>query len=360
MKIGIIGAGNISDQYLKNLAIYPSTEVISIGDIDTDRAAAQAEKYGIAESGTPDVVLNNPDVELVINLTIPAAHAAVSTAAISAGKHVWTEKPLAMNREEGAALLEHAAANGKLIGCAPDTVLGPGIQTVMRRIAGGDLGRPLTGLALMQQPGPDRWHPNPEFLFQTGGGPVLDIGPYYLTSLVMALGPVTKVAAGGGTARTVRTIGQGPRAGEEFEVTVPTTAQALLTHESGASSVVIMSFDSAKGRIGLEFGGTEATIEATDPNNFDGTYQFYTPGDEAVANETHAEGAGRGAGIVDMIEAIDEGRTHRANGELAYHVLDIMLSIEEAIASGEVVVISSRPPIVEPVADGWTPVGSTA
>lgn len=354
--IGLAGAGTISTQYLTNLARYPDVEVVAIGDLDTERAAAQADAFGVPSSGSLQTVLDHPGVDVVVNLTIPAAHVEVSTAAIRAGKHVWSEKPLALDRASARALLDEAAALGRHVCCAPDTVLGPGIQATLREIVAGSIGQPLAGLAIMQGPGPDSWHPSPEFLFQTGGGPVLDVGPYYLTSLVLGLGPVTGVVAGGGRAREVRTVMAGPRAGETFEVTVPTTANVLLRHASGATSVGLFSFDSGQGRSGiLEFQGTTATIVSSDPNRFDGTVRTHSAGEVRSELVVEEQGMGRGIGLVDLVRSLAAGTTPRLDGELAYHVLDVMLAIEESIAAGAEVAVTSVPPAVLPLPDGWDP-----
>jgi predicted dehydrogenase len=354
--IGIAGAGVISTQYLTNLALYPDVEVVAIGDLDTDRAAAQAEAFGVPSSGGLQAVLDHPGVEVVINLTIPAAHVEVSTAAIRAGKHVWSEKPLGLDRTSARALLDEAAALGVQVCCAPDTVLGPGVQVALRAIADGSIGRPLAGLAIVQGPGPDSWHPNPEFLFQTGGGPVLDVGPYYFTSLVLGLGPVTAVVAGGGRARDVRTVMAGPREGETFDVTVPTTANVLLRHASGATSVGLFSFDSGQGRAGvLEFQGSAATLVSCDPNRFDGTIRTHVAGAVSTEVEVEDKGMGRGIGVVDLVRSLAAGTAPRLHGELAYHVLDIMLAIEESIAAGTEVAVRSVPPAVAPLPAGWDP-----
>lgn len=354
--IGLAGAGTISTQYLTNLARYPDVEVVAIGDLDTDRAAAQAEAHGVPASGTMQTVLDHPGVDVVVNLTIPAAHVEVSTAAIRAGKHVWSEKPLGLDRASARALLDEASALGLQVCCAPDTVLGPGIQATLRAIADGSVGRPLTGLAIMQNPGPDAWHPSPEFFYAAGGGPVLDIGPYYLTSLVLALGPVTSVVAGGGRAREARTVMAGPNTGATFAVSVPTTANVLLRHASGASSVCLFSFDSGQRRTGvLEFLCAEATVVAPDPNRFDGVLRTHVAGEVHSELELGDAGMGRGIGIVDLVRSLADGTTPRANGELAYHVLDIMLAIEESIASGNPVAVASVPPIVSPLPADWSP-----
>ncbi|MCB0912304.1 MAG: Gfo/Idh/MocA family oxidoreductase [Propionibacteriaceae bacterium] len=354
--VGLVGAGNISTQYLTNLTGYPDVRLVAVADLIADRARDRAETFGVPVWGGPEVVFDNPDVDVVVNITPPSEHLGVSTRAARAGKHVWSEKPLGLDRVAARAMLEEAAAHGVRVGCAPDTVLGPGIQTVLRRIAGGAIGAPVAGLAIMQTPGPDAWHPDPEFLFASGGGPVLDIGPYYFTSLVLGLGPVTSVVAAGGRAREVRTIMAGPRAGTDFPVEVPTTANVLLRHASGASSVCLYSFDSGQARAGvLEFQGTEATIVAPDPNRFDGVVRTHVGGTVVDEVEVADAGCGRGIGLVDLVRAAAEGTQHRANGELAAHVLDIMLAVEESIGSGDPVAVTSVPPAVEPLPAGWSP-----
>ena len=213
--VGLIGAGMISDTYLENLTSFPDIRVLVVGDLDQARAQAQAEKYAIPESGNSEDVLSHPEVELIVNLTIPAVHALVSSQAIAAGKHVWSEKPISVDRDSGRALLASADSAGLLVGVAPDTVLGQGVQTARRAIARGDIGEPLSAQTVMQYPGPDIFHPNPEFLFAKGAGPLFDIGPYYLTTLVHIFGPVTKVAAVGSRSRPTRTVQVGDRKGAD-------------------------------------------------------------------------------------------------------------------------------------------------
>ncbi len=354
--IGLVGAGNISTQYLTNLTTYPEVTVVAIDDIIVERARDQAAKFGVETYGGAEVVFDNPEVAVVVNITPPEVHLDVSLQAVRAGKHVWSEKPLGLDRAAARALLDEAASRNVVVCCAPDTVLGPGMQAALRSVHDGAIGRPMAGLAIMQGPGPDRWHPDPEFLFQTGGGPVLDIGPYYFTSLVLGLGPVTSVTAAGGRARDVRTIMAGPRAGTDFEVTVPTTANVLLQHASGASSVCLYSFDSGQARAGvLEFQGTAGTIVAPDPNRFDGTVRTHVGGEVASELEVDEAGNGRGIGVVDLVRSLADGTAPRASGELAYHVLDVMLAVEESIASGRTVGITSTAPAVRPLPDGWTP-----
>jgi len=202
--VGVVGAGTISGTYLEHMTSFPDLDVRFVADLVPERAAEQAEKYEVEGSGTVEELLARDDVEIVVNLTIPAAHYEVATAALAAGKHVWNEKPLATDRKSGAALTAQAEEAGLLLGCAPDTVLGPGIQTARRMIENGDIGRPLTASAVMQYAGPHRWHPNPDFLYQAGGGPLFDIGPYYLTALTQIFGPTTRVAARGSSASPTR------------------------------------------------------------------------------------------------------------------------------------------------------------
>lgn len=360
-KVGVIGAGNISPQYLSHVATYPDLEIVAISDLIEERATEKGTEYGIAKHGVPgpdgsDIIYDNTDVEYVINITNPQNHIDVSLKAIRAGKHVWSEKPLGLNLEGAKQILDEAEANGVVVGCAPDTVFGPGFQTVLRKIRSGEIGRPTGGLAIMQQPGPDLWHPGPEFLFQVGAGPTLDIGPYYFTALVLGLGEVTSVTAGGGKAREVRTIMAGPKAGTEFEVEVPTDVRVLLRHASGATSLVLLSFDSGLNRHGmLEFQGTDGVIVSPDPNFHFGKVAVHKGGKVVEEVDVPEAGMGRGIGLVDMVRSIKAGVRPRAHAELAYHVLEIMLAVQDAVASGETIQIASKAPEVDPIPADWTP-----
>jgi predicted dehydrogenase len=360
--VGIIGAGVISTQYLDNLTTFPDLVVLFIADIDLDRAKAQAQRYGVPASGTVEELLAVPEVEIVVNLTIPAAHVEVATRALEAGKHVWNEKPFSLDRESGLALLARANELGLRVATAPDTFLGAGLQTGMRLLAEGRIGAPLTAIAMMRGPGPESWHPNPDFYYLPGGGPLFDMGPYYLTTLVQNFGPISRVAATQSTARTTRTIGSGPRAGQSFPVTTPTHFSALLQFEGGASAQCVFSFESSVRQAGIvEFAGTEGALVFPDPNTFTGELAIF--GDESAEAVEVVGATGvtttRGTGVLELARAIRAGVPERANGEQAYHVVDVMVSIAEAAQSGQWVDVLSTVPPAEPLPLDWDPTAKT-
>jgi predicted dehydrogenase len=358
--VGVIGAGVISGEYLDNLTTFPDLEVLFVADLDVARAKAQAEKYGVPGSGSVEELLTHPEIEIVVNLTIPAAHVEVALRALAAGKNVWTEKPFALDRESGKKLLGEAAKRGLRVATAPDTFLGAGLQSALRLIREGAIGTPLTALALMQSPGPDSWHPSPEFLFQEGGGPLFDIGPYYLTTLVQTFGPVQRVTGAASTSRPVRVIGSGPRAGTEFDVTVPSHHSALIEFESGASAQAIFSFESHRRRAGLvEVSGTTGTIAFPDPNTFDGDSVVFDGTDDGRKVPAVGSKSSRGTGVAEMAQAIRAGRPERATGAQAYHILDVMVSITESASRGETVTVESSLEKGSPVPEGWDPTVAT-
>ncbi|MEU7785627.1 Gfo/Idh/MocA family oxidoreductase [Amycolatopsis sp. NPDC049159] len=359
--VGFVGAGVISGTYLENLTSFPDVRVLRIADLDTERAAARAAEYGVPRSGTVAELLDDPDVELVVNLTVPVAHVDVGLAALEAGKHVWAEKPLALDRQTGRKLLDRAREKNLRVASAPDTVLGAGLQTARQALDAGRIGRSLTALALFQVPGPESWHPAPEFLFQAGGGPLLDMGPYYLTTLVQLLGPIRRVTGAGGRARDTRVIGSGPRAGTEFPVTVPTTVTALVEFAAGGSAQLVLSFDSGLKRTGfVELTGTLGTAVLPDPNRFDGATVLHLTGHaepEELAPAGHA--ASRGTGALELARAIRAGVPERASGDLAYHVLDAMLAIEESLTRGQTVEVASTVEVPPALPPGWDPYAKT-
>ena len=355
--VAVIGCGTISNQYLRNLTAFPDLRVLFCADLDRERARSQAEKYGVPAAGTVEQALDHPDVELVVNLTIPAAHAVVSLAAVAAGKSVWTEKPLALDTAVGARLLADADRAGALVGCAPDTVLGAGLQTARRLIADGAIGKPQTALGLMQNPGPDGWHPDPEFLFQRGAGPLFDIGPYYLSALATIFGPAAQVAPHPRRARERRVIGRGPRAGTAFDVEVFTHVSTLIEYAQGPVATLVLSFDSPLRRHGfLEITGTEATLALPDPNTFDGVIRMKVAGTDDWT-ELPIVGAtdGRCLGVLDLARTLRSGAPVRASGEIGLHVLDTMEAVERSItkhAFEPVQTSFTRPDALEP---GWDP-----
>ncbi|MFJ3759921.1 Gfo/Idh/MocA family protein [Streptomyces sp. NPDC090080] len=363
--VGLIGAGNISDQYLTNLTRFPDLHVAVVGDLDTGRAEAQARTYGVEQWGTAGDVLAHPDVDIVVNLTIPAVHAEVSSAVVDAGKHVWSEKPIAVERADARDLLDRAAAAGLRVGVAPDTVLGPGLQTALRAVTRGDIGTPLSAQTVMQYAGPDLWHPDPEFLFAKGAGPLFDMGPYYITALVCLFGSVSRVAAVGSTARTVRTVRSGQRAGAEFAVAVPTHVSALLQFDDGGVGQSVFSFDSPLTRTGfVEITGTEGTLVLPDPNTFAGEVRItriQERGQDPVWETVAPVGveSGRGLGVLDMARAIRGGVPHIASGDLGYHVLDTMICVDESVTSGETVAVASTAGEIPLVPEDRDPFGAT-
>jgi len=359
--VGVIGAGVISDQYLSNLTVFPDVKVHFIADIDLPRAAAQAEKWGVAGSGTVEELLAIDDIEIVVNLTIPAAHVEVALQVLAAGKHVWGEKPYALDRSSAAQLRDAAAAAGRTVSVAPDTFLGAGLQTALRTIRDGRIGTPLNGLTLFQSPGPESWHPSPEFLFAYGAGPLFDIGPYYITTLVQAFGPVAKVTATSSKSRATRTIGSGPKAGTEFPVEVPTNHSALIEFENGGSAQSVFSFESDRGRTGfVEIAGETGTVVFPDPNNFDGDTELYALGSEEpetipAVGSTYS----RGTGVVDLARSLRAGEENRVPGALAFHVLDVMVSIAESAERGEAVLVESTVAPSPTLPEGWDPAEQT-
>jgi len=355
--LAVVGCGNISNQYLKNLTRFPDVQVLFCADIDADRARTQAAAYGVPGSGGVEQALDQAGVGLVVNLTTPAAHAQVAAAAISAGKHVWNEKPLTLDVASGQRLLDQARAAGVRVGCAPDTVLGAGVQSARRLIAEGGIGEPLSALTLLQGPGPESWHPDPEFLFAKGAGPLFDLGPYYLTTLASIFGPASRVAALSRQARKTRTIGSGPKQGTEFPVQVPTYTAALAEYEAGQAAQLLFSWDSPLPRHGfIEVTGTEATLAIPDPNRFDGDLRIRRAGDgEWTVIPSTGATAGRGMGVVDMARAIAAGRPHRASGDMALHVLELLVQIDQSAVTGQFEPVETTFGAPAPLSAHWDP-----
>lgn len=357
--VGVIGAGVISSQYLDNLTNFPDLEVRFIADLDAERAQTQAETYGVPGFGTVEQLLQDDGIEIVVNLTIPAAHVEVALQVLAAGKHVWTEKPFALDRASGKALLDTAHRAGLRVATAPDTFLGAGLQSSRRLLESGRIGTPLTALTMLQSPGPESWHPNPDFLFQEGAGPLFDVGPYYLTALVQLFGSVARVSAVASKAKPIRVIGSGPREGESFDVTVATYVAALYEFESGQTAQCVFSFDSKLRRTQFEVAGVDGTLVVPDPNTFDGDLLVWGSGDEPEVVPSVGSTTTRGTGVVELARAIRAGVPERASGEQAFHVLDIMVSTIEAAEGGQPVEVTSTVTVAPPLPEGWDPRAKT-
>jgi predicted dehydrogenase len=361
VQVGLIGAGNVSDQYLRTLLTYPDIRVRGIADLDLDRARAQAQAYGIGFAGPPAELLAIDEIELVANLTTPAAHADVALAVIRSGRHLWGEKPLTMDRASAQAVLAAAETACVAVGNAPDTILGAGIQTAQHLLAEGAIGEPQTVLTLMQGPGPEAWHPRPQFLFAPGAGPLFDIGPYYVTTLVQLLGPIAQVDAAGHRAKAERVIGTGPDAGTRFPVEVDTHVSVLTRFRSGVVGTSIYSFDSAERRQLFEITGDHGVLRVPVSGfNEPPALLRATGSDEGWVDVTPTgEHRDRGVGVLEMARAIRAGRPPRASGQLAYHGLDVMLAIEESAASRRPVEVTSTVSAVPPLDDGWSSTAAT-
>ncbi|MCU1663047.1 MAG: NADH-dependent dehydrogenase [Pseudonocardia sp.] len=357
--VGVIGAGVISSQYLRNLTAFPDLDVLFVADINEARARDRAAAFGVPRSGSVGELLAHDGIEIVVNLTIPLAHVDVALRALAAGKHIWNEKPIALDRKSGRELLDAARGAGLRVGTAPDTFLGPGIQTSRRLIEAGVIGTPLTALTLMQGPGPESWHPDPDFLYQDGAGPLFDIGPYYLTALVQLFGPISRVMAVGSQAKAVRTIGSGPRAGQQFQVTVPTHVSAILEFAAGQTAQSMFTFDSMLRRKQFEVAGVEGTLAIPDPNTFTGEVVIHRSGGETTTVLPVEFTSTRGIGVVELARAIRAGQAERASGELAYHVLDVMISTSEASDRGAPVEVASTVEPTPALPEDWDPLART-
>ncbi|MFE0757863.1 Gfo/Idh/MocA family protein [Inquilinus sp. NPDC058860] len=350
--VGIIGCGVISGAYLKAAPHFPILRVKACADLNPEAAQAKAAEFGIAALSI-EQLLADPEIEIVLNLTTPQAHVPVGLQAIAAGKHVHAEKPLAVGVAEGRTLLDAAKARGLRVGSAPDTFLGAGQQTARALIDAGRIGRPVAGTAFMMVPGHERWHPNPDFYYAKGGGPLFDMGPYYLTTLVNMLGPVARVTGTVAAAYTERRIASGPRAGQVVPVGTPTHITGTLAFASGAVVTMVMSFDiPAHRHASIEIYGETASLSVPDPNTFGGEVLVSIDRTEWKAETTgHAYGDGnyRIIGVADLAQAIRTGRPHRANAELAFHVLEVMEAVERSGREGRPVEIESRCERPEPM-----------
>jgi len=357
--VGIVGLGNISAAYLKASRAFPVIDIKGVADINMAAAQARADEFGV-KAVELDALFADPSIEIILNLTIPKAHVEVGLRAIDAGKHVYSEKPLGVVFAEGKKLVEAARARNLRVGSAPDTFLGGSHQTARHIVDTGRLGQAVGGTAYFMCPGHERWHPNPAFYYENGGGPMLDMGPYYITDLVNLLGPVAKVSGFGTMLRPTRTITAKERAGEVIPVQVPTHVSGTLAFANGAVVQITMSFDVAGHKhVPLEIYGTEGTLIVPDPNHFGGQIEFMAKGGEwepVATDQPYADGNYRSIGLADMAQAIVENRPHRCSGDLALHVLEVMEAFQRSSESGQVVAITTpveRPaPLAASLRDG--------
>lgn len=343
-KIGIIGCGNISGIYLKSDKTFNNLEIVACADLDIARAQAKAAEYNI-KAYTVEQLLADPEIEIVVNLTIPAAHADVSTQVLKAGKNAYHEKPFALNRDDGRKLLETANAANLRIGCAPDTFLGGGLQTCRKLIDDGVIGEPVAATAFMMSHGHETWHPDPAFYYKAGGGPMFDMGPYYLTALVSIIGPVKRVTGSTRITFPERTVTSKPKYGEKIKVEVPTHVTGLLEFANGAIGTIIQTFDVWSANLPrLEIYGTEGSLSLPDPNTFGGPVRVRRMGEsewqDVPLTHIYSENS-RGLGVADMAAAIQGQRPHRASGALANHVLDIMQAFHDAANEGKHIELTS-------------------
>lgn len=353
--IGLIGCGTISGAYLRAAATFDVLKFVACADIDPAAAKRTEETFGVPAMPV-DALLARDDVDVVLNLTIPAAHGEVNLAALAAGKHAYCEKPFGLDVAEGRNVLAAAAEAGLRVGCAPDTFLGGGHQTVRRLIDGGAVGKPVAGTAFMMGPGVEAWHPNPAFYYQPGGGPLFDMGPYYLTALVHVLGPVRRVAAITARGRDRRVATSEARAGEVIDVNVDTHTAGTLEFHNGCVVTVVMSFDvRLHSNRFIEIHGVDASLSSPDPNGFGGLVRVSKGREWEDRPLTHGYTANmRSIGLADMCVGIRAGRPHRCDGELAQHVLEIMAAFGESSAEGRHVMIASRPERPDPLPTGLT------
>ncbi|TVR59343.1 MAG: gfo/Idh/MocA family oxidoreductase [Spirochaetaceae bacterium] len=347
LKVGIVGIGKISGIYLENLTgmFSDAVEVTALADLVPERATEAAEKYGIPEALSVEKLVASGNVELVLNLTIPNAHFDVCMKAVEAGKHTYVEKPLCITREEATRLLETAEKRGVRVGCAPDTFLGAGIQTCRKLIDDGWIGTPVAATAFMMGHGHESWHPDPEFYYKVGGGPMFDMGPYYLTALVNLMGPVARLSGSAKKTFETRLITSEPKKGTVIDVDVPTHVVGVMDFASGAVGTIITSFDIWGHTLPrIEIYGTEGSLSVPDPNTFGGPIKVRRSSAPEWSDIPLAYGYSensRGLGVADIARAVAGNTDHRASGKLAYHVLELMHGFHDASSSGTYYAVQS-------------------
>jgi len=337
VKIGVVGCGNICSIYFTNAQKFEAIETVACADLIHARAQAKADEFGASACSAAEL-LANPEIDIVVNLTTPDAHADVAMQAVAAGKSVHNEKPLTITRAEGRALLDAAARNNVRVGAAPDTFMGAGIQTCRKLIDDGEIGLPIAATAFMTCHGHESWHPDPEFYYKVGGGPMFDMGPYYLTALIALMGPVRRVTGSTQITFPRRTITSEAKNGQKIDVDVPTHVAGLMDFACGAVGTIITSFDVWGANLPyIEIYGTEGSLSVPDPNGFGGPVRIKrgrSDWEDVELTHPYAENS-RAIGVADLACALRSGRPHRANGEMAFHVLDIMHAFHDASDSGK-------------------------
>jgi len=357
MTVGIIGCGNIASIYVQNFWRWAPIELVGVADLLADKAEELGAKHSVPNF-SPEALLHDVSPELIVNLTTPDSHFSVAKAALQAGKHVYSEKPLCQTYTEGKELLSIAKENGLRVGCAPDTVLGGGIQRTREMITNGAIGRVTSAQAFMMCPGHESWHPNPSFYYQPGAGPLFDMGPYYLTSLVTLLGPIVRVTGMASKAHDHRRVMSEPLKGQSIDVNTPTHIVAVLEFASGAITQLTTSFDVQRHSMPFaEIYGTEGTLQMPDPNGFGGSPYDLTAQCSVPNNWPYQDNC-RGLGVLEMIQSISEERPHRASGDIALHVLEVMESVLDASNTGRTITLRPFFEVPEPMPHDGLPCSS--
>lgn len=339
LTVGIVGCGDIARKaYVPGVRAFHTLALGACADLNPEAAASMAADLDVPAARNVEALLADPGIDIILNLTPPQGHAPINLMAINAGKHVYTEKPFALNREDGRNVLRAAVEKGVRVGGAPDTFLGAGLQTCGKLIDDGWIGKPLAATAFMLSSGPESWHPNPDFFYAAGGGPLLDMGPYYLTALVSLLGPIKTVCGLATRGFSERIVTRSEDYGRRLPVEVTTHQTASLAFASGVAATLVTSFDVKKCELPrIEIYGSEGTLQVPDPNTFGGPVRVFRSGQpEAgwqefpLVSPYHKDS--RGIGVADMAAGILTQRPHRASGDLAFHVLDAMLAVDESSA----------------------------
>lgn len=359
VNVGVIGTGAISSQYLGMAKNFPNVRMTACADLNIESAKKKAAEFGIERVCSVDEMIADPSIEIILNLTIPKAHVPIALRAIEAGKHTYAEKPLGVNIEEGRTLLAAAKKKNLRVGCAPDTFMGAGIQTSRKLIEDGAIGKPVAFTAFMMGRGHEHWHPSPEFYYQVGGGPMFDMGPYYLTALLNLLGPVKRLSGMASISRDKRTIVHrsgpdqkpGPKFGQVMNVETPDHVTGQMEFDNGCVGTIVQSFAMRtaeyNGKNPITIYGTEGTLRVPDPNGFDGPV-FLCRFEDGKSDEfvemphTFVKGYGRSIGLADMAQAIRTNRPHRCSAEQAFAVLEMMQGFLDSSKTGSQVIPSIK------------------